>query len=300
MTIKTKIFRFFYFVLRMIVRVPELFGVKTRMHENTIARWLVPMYIKKNFVPLIKDLPEQKPVRTNHETIWQFWTPNKVFGTPDVIKACMNTVEKHRGEKKHIILNNDNLSDFTDLPGFVYDRFKSGDMWPAHFTDIVRLEALHKNGGIWMDATNYMTAPIPEYIDSLPFFIFHAISEGSPYSLIQNCFIKADKGAFLLDGWLALILEYWKKENKKIDYFQHQLMFKALIQGDSRAAKLYSEMPVVDQKETHQLSLEKMLAPFDEKRWAEISSDSFFQKLRYQFKEIPSGSYLDVLTKAAL
>ena len=203
-------------------------------------------------------------------------------------------------EKKHIILNNDNLSNFTDLPGFIFDRFKAGEIWPAHFTDIVRLEVLHKNGGIWMDATNYMTAPIPEYIDTEPFFIFHAISEGSPYSFIQNCFIKSDKNAFLLDGWLAMMLEYWKRENKKIDYFQHQLMFKALVQADPRAAKLYAQMPLIDQKTTHQLSLEKMLEPFDQKRWDEIKNSSFFQKLRYQFPNIPTGSYLDVLTKAAL
>jgi hypothetical protein len=185
-----------------------------------------------------------------------------------------------------------NIGDYADLPGVIFDRLDSGRLWRANFADILRLNLLKNHGGIWADATDYFTAPIPEWVDAQPFFMFHATECGSPYSFIQNCFIKSDKDSLLLRAWYQMMIEYWTREDCRIDYFQHQLMFKGLVFGDDRANALYKKMPNKSQEPTHRLAGRKLFAPFDQAEFDAMRRESFFQKLnRRAADEIPADSY---------
>ncbi|MDR0546459.1 MAG: capsular polysaccharide synthesis protein, partial [Dysgonamonadaceae bacterium] len=224
MTSKLQWFRFYSFLL---TRLPAVLGRSfRRKHHENIKQAITVRFFAKNYVPLIKNLPPKETSLETPETLWQYWGQG-AGKAPDLVQACFRTAGKFCGERKHIIIDNKTLPDYTDLPGFLYDRFNAGEIGFAHFADLVRLELLYRHGGYWCDATNYMTAEIPQWIDELDFFVFHARTMGSPYSFMQNCFIRSAKGAFLLEAWRTLLFEYWKNENRSIDYFQHQLMFKA-------------------------------------------------------------------------
>lgn len=42
----------------------------------------------------------------------------------------------------------------------------------AHYSDIIRLALLYSYGGIWLDATIYMSGPLPQYITNEEWFMY--------------------------------------------------------------------------------------------------------------------------------
>ena len=144
------------------------------------------------------------------------------------------------------------------------------------------MELLYEHGGIWLDSTGFATSAIPDWIINEDFFVYMAGTKvGSPYSYMQNCFIRARRGAYLLDAWRVMILDYWMHENHAFDYFMHQLLFKTLVTNDARAKKYFAKMPHVDQDPTHALWWAIANEPFSKKLFDEYTCDAFFQKTTY-------------------
>jgi hypothetical protein len=116
---------------------------------------------------------------------------------------------------------------------------------------------------------------------------------------MQNCFIRAKKGSFLCDAWYRMCIEYWKEETELSDYFQHQLMFKALISNQSKARNLFNVMPHVSEDGIHQLIGDNLLKKFDANEWERIKKTSFFQKTTYKVPPVVdyTGTYFSELSK---
>ena len=117
------------------------------------------------------------------------------------------------------------------------------------------------------------------------------------YSYIQNCFIRSRKGSYLLEAWRAMILEYWLHEDRRVDYFQHQVMFRTLVTYNAAAAKLFGEMAQLDQYPTHLYLYEYKDLPYDEKILLKAAEEGFFyQKTSYRdLENIVPGSFADHL-----
>jgi len=253
--------------------------------EINIKTELLPKYFTRKYLPSIKDLAQKEITVEKPETIWQFWDNPAGRTTPEIVKASFETINKFKGNFAHKILDNSTIGNYSDLPGYIFDRLKKGQMRYAHFSDLLRLNLLKNHGGVWMDATCYMTDFLPEYIIKRDFFVFLAGNlTYFPYSFMQNCFIRAKIGSFLCEAWYQMCIEYWKNETKRIDYFQHQLMFKALILNNETAKNLFAEMPRISEDETHQLVGNNLLKKFDANEWEKIKKLSFFQKTTYMVK----------------
>jgi len=250
-----------------------------------ITAKLLPNYFERKYLFLVKDMA-QKPITVESpETIWQFWDNPVGRTTPEIVKASFRTVEKFKGSFEHKILDNSTVGDYSDLPGYVFDRLKSGHMRYAHFSDLLRLNLLKNHGGVWMDATVYMTGLIPERITNQDFFVFLTGELTSfPYSFVQNCFIRAKIGAFLCEAWYRMCVEYWKDEARRVTYFQHQLIFKTLVFKNPTARDLFAKMPHLSEDETHQFAGNRLINKFDAEEWERVINSSFFQKTRYMIK----------------
>jgi hypothetical protein len=242
-------------------------------------------YFAREYLPLT-DNPAKKQISAeNPETIWQFWDNPTEQATPEIVNASFRTVEKFKGNFDHKILNNLSISDYSDLPGYVFDRFKKRQMDYAHFSDLLRLNLLKNHGGIWMDATDYMTDFVPEDIIHQDFFVFLTGDlTHFPYSFMQSCFIRARKGVFLCEAWYEMCVEYWKKETKRMDYFQIHLMFKTLVLKNPSAQRAFAEMPRRSDDEIHQLTGKRLFEDFNATEWERVRTMSFFQKTTYKLK----------------
>lgn len=236
------------------------------------------------------------------ERIFSIWLQGE-DKAPAIVQACWRSVRANCREEL-VILDADTVFDWIELPSYVVDKWKSGKMRHAHFTDICRVALLYRHGGLWLDSTDFVTAPIPGWILGQDFFVYMSgENQRGFYSYIQNCFIRGRKGNYLLKSWLGAMFTYWREEDDVIDYFVHQLLFRKVVEHDKSAAELFRLMPKVCQDPTHTLWFGNADRPFDSALFEELTSGAAFQKTEYKSSSarnpIP-GSFADMMQKMFL
>ena len=264
---------------------------RRKIRTNYIMK-TVDKYFQK-YLSVVKDVKETKVVKNDkNEKIWTLWLQGEE-NAPDIVKSCFRSVRRHC-KQELVILDSNTIFDYISLPDVIVQKYREGKIGHAHFADICRVELLYQHGGYWLDATGFVTEPIPKFITDADFFMFLVNPEWSfGYSFVQNCFIRARKGAYLLAAWRAMILDYWMHENKETDYFMHQLLFKTLVMHDERAKKYFEEMPHVLQDGTHMLWWGYRDKPFDEKVFKQVTKDAFFQKTTFRDLKVLPGSFAE-------
>lgn len=231
----------------------------------------------RNFVPV-----QQSEDDTGcEERIFSIWLQGEEKA-PKIVKACWNSIRRNC-KLKLTVLDEKSVLEWVSLPDYIIQKWRKGSIRPAHFADICRLALLVKYGGVWMDATVFLPAPLPGWIMDEDFFLFMSgETQRGWHSYVQNCFIRARKGNFLASAWLALLLEYWRREDKPIDYFVHQLLFKKLVEKNDRAAREFASMPKILQDPTHELWFLHGDADFNPESWAKMTAGVAFQKTEYK------------------
>jgi hypothetical protein len=251
-------------------------------------------YFACKYLSETENLEQKEIVTEAPETIWQFWDNPARRTTPEIVKSSLESVNRFKGKFNLKVLNNATFPEYSDLPGYVLDKFNKGQISYTHFSDLLRLNLLKNHGGIWLDATAYMTDFIPDNILKENFFVFLTGKLSHyPYSYMQNCFIRAKRGSYLCEAWYRMCIKYWKNETDTADYFQHQLMFKALVSNQAKASNLFQSMPQISDDEIHQLVGNKLFEKFNADDWERIKQASFFQKTTYKVPEGKdySGTY---------
>ena len=236
------------------------------------------------------------------ERIFSIWLQGEQ-SAPDIVKACWRSI-KANSSRELVVLDSGSLGDWIDLPPHVTDKWKRGLIKPAHFTDICRVALLYRYGGYWMDATDFLPAELPEWIDDRDFFVYMSGERlRGWYAYIQNCFIRARRGNYLLALWLNAMLVYWSHEDSAIDYFVHQLLFRKAVGSDPRAAELFAAMPKIVQDPTHELWFGNASKPFDPELFRSLTAAAAFQKTEYRSSDAVSprpGSFADAMMKMYL
>ena len=254
-------------------------------------------YTRKNWLQAADNVPVTPVIRNDHEErIFTLWLQGEEQA-PDIVKSCFASIRRHCTQPL-VILDGKTVFDWITLPEAIVEKYRAGKIKPAHFADICRVELLHTYGGYWLDSTCYVSTPIPAWITEHDFFVFMAGEKvHGNYSFIQNCFIRARKGSYLLEAWRAMILDYWLHEDRRVDYFQHQVMFRTLVTYNETAAKLFGEMAQLDQYPTHLYLYEYKNLPYDEKVLLKAAEEGFFyQKTSYRdLENIVPGSFADHL-----
>ncbi len=270
---------------------------KRREVRSSILSSVLPRYFKR-YLPAAAAIPERNVIQDDkNEKIFTLWLQGE-DKAPPLVKACFRSIRKNC-KQELVVLDENTIFDYITLPEEIMAKRRAGKIKHAHFADICRVELLYEHGGFWLDSTDFVTGPIPDWIVKEDFFVYLAGQNvGSPYSYMQNCFIRARKGAYLLDAWRAMILDFWIHEDHNFDYFMHQLIFKTLVHNDPRAIEYFAKMPHVDQDPTHALWWGYGAQPFNQEVFDRVTSGAFFQKTTYNspwVKHIQPGTFADVM-----
>ena len=205
---------------------------------------------------------------------------------PPLVKACFRSMRRNL-KQELVVLDEKTLFDWITLPDFIVEKWRQGKIPHTQFSDICRIELLFQHGGLWFDATDFVTAPVPQYIMDQDIFLFMAGEKirGS-YAFIQSCFMRARKGNPVMGVWREANAIYWKEENSKINYFVHHLLLRLSVDVNPVAAEYFAKMTKVDQDPTHALWGEHCADPYDEAEFERLTRDSFFQKTNYKDKRL--------------
>lgn len=272
-------------------------AVRRRRRGDATSK-AVMKYLQR-YVPYVRNIPEDGPAEEEPERIFSIWLQGEE-NAPAIVKACFRSMRKFCRQEL-VVLDSNNLGDWIELPSYIMDKWKRGCIRPAHFSDICRTELLYRHGGVWMDATGFMTAPVPESIMNEDFFIFMSgDSVSGSYAFVQNCFFRARKGNYLLKAWNTAIRTYWEYENSTVDYFVHQMLFRLAVENNPKAAALFGRMPQISQDPTHALWWNYRDKPFSQEEFDRVTAGSFFQKTEYKSRSasVPvPGSFSDVMQR---
>ena len=205
---------------------------------------------------------------------------------PLLARCCYNSLKMNAGAYKITFIDEKNYSDYVDIPPYIYEKFKAGKMKPAHFTDVIRINLLERYGGLWLDATIFVTSSIPEIIFNLPFFTikYHVNANHRNVSLGRwTAFLLASQAGNILPQFvLEFMSEYWRVKDLLIDY--------ALF--DYSIATAYNELPecrnlidAVPQSNPDLRKLNGLLnSEFNQDKFNKLTLSTQFFKLTYKQK----------------
>jgi hypothetical protein len=102
-------------------------------------------------------------VENTKPIIWFMWWQGKE-AMPDVIQINYNALQHNLNGYEIVFLNKNNFQQYLELPQFVWDKLESGIISITHLSDLIRASVLYQYGGLWLDATIHVTAPLPNYM----------------------------------------------------------------------------------------------------------------------------------------
>jgi hypothetical protein len=155
-----------------------------------------------------------------------------------MVKACQDSMRRYITDREIIQLTYENYKDYVTLPEHIVRNFERGQIPPALFADLLRLEVLIKYGGTWMDATILCTDSglmendlwLKEIMDS-NLFMFQALRKGDPrFYGISNWFITAKRGSRPLMVLRDVLTEYWRDYCVTLNYYMFHDFFYSIAQ----------------------------------------------------------------------
>lgn len=133
------------------------------------TKWL-DHYIEHNYSDILDHFKNDKIVltHTKGQYIWVFWGQGEKQ-MPPLIKACYKQLVHFNSNV--ILVTYQNLSDYINLSPIIYKKVKNGQICWANFSDIIRNTLLAKYGGLWLDATVWVSGKLPiDKLSQMEFF----------------------------------------------------------------------------------------------------------------------------------
>lgn len=163
--------------------------------------------------------PENKIEESSN--IWVFWWQGINEKTPSVVRDCIESIEKFKGNHSVNVVTKYNYKDYVEISEHILKKFNEGKITITHFSDILRSELLYKYGGIWMDATILMNGDLSKEIYQCSFYtIKHGLF--SEYHVCKGKWSGYFLGACPKNPFIGFLREcfneYWKNEDQLICY----------------------------------------------------------------------------------
>lgn len=192
------------------------------------------------------DKPKAKKIFETDKIIWQYWAQG-YDRLPETVRKCIDSVDKYSGEYTVIRLTDANLEEYLDIPEYITE--KRAVYSYAFFSDLLRVMLLSVYGGLWLDATVFLSGQIPQEYADYDFFLFQRdpLEPNKDYwenvyayyycwrkefrvNMLSSIFF-AKKGSEVVSSLASLMMKWWREHDDVPDYFFLQILFDVLIKG---------------------------------------------------------------------
>lgn len=270
---------------------PKRTAVLLRKHEVMLS------YFEKMFKDFIDSYDHQAPLPEDDPSmrgkIWVCWWQG-LDNAPDIVKACVRSIRKHSCGHEVIVLNESNYLEYASMPDWVVDKYRSGVISKTNFSDLLRFTLLSQHGGVWLDATIFVTSPLSEdwfkkdfYTVSRPDCDHMSIAAGYFSDFAMGCsYDNRRVFVFIRD----LFLQYWRLNDSLIDYLTNDYI---IVLARNHFKEVQEAFASVKPSNPHLGALLLQLSePFDPNTWKQITTDTSLFKLswKYNQKLISNGS----------
>ena len=286
----------FWQVVNSLIKIfLELFIFNKKIRRILKGNW-AKFYLRKYVRKAVKSItitPHASPLKDEGKIIWQYWESSD-GSIPPLVQACLNSVEKYKGDKcKRILLTPENVKDYADIPQIFWDLKESGKIKTAFFSDILRTCLLIQHGGIWIDSTVLLTEELPSYITDTNLFVFQNDLKIDLDGLnMASYFIAAKKDNKILKETLAALIQYWKENRFLVNYFTFLHTFTMVTQSSKENKELFLKVPFFNFLPVQQFQGE-LLNQFSQERWDEIKKISGIHKLTHKQSVLTKKKEID-------
>ena len=211
---------------------------------------------------------------------------------PPIVRACYRRVcNVFNDEKSEVVLITEkNYSDYITFPDYIIKKYQSGIISNAHYADILRWGLMAKYGGIWIDATVFLTYDSSDAIKkalSLPFYT-RKLANASECpnepcrGLWCNFYFMGhhNSNVRIFSFVYNSLLFYWKKHEIAFHYVFLDYIIWAAYQNISDIKELIDKVPA-NNKHVWYLS-SRMNDIYNEEEWKLLLSKNDFYKLTYK------------------
>lgn len=244
---------------------------------RTIIKWLDKRY-GQEAEKISKSQFENNRIKEN-APIWIFWWQGEK-SMPPIVKSCYRSVLKNAGEHPVILITEDNIKDYVNIHPYIYIKVYNKQITLTHLSDILRENLLFQYGGIWMDATIYMTAPFNKEMYTYEYYTIKGAFEEWEWT---GFFQATGKGNMLAKVVSHLFNCYWKEHNCLISYLLIDCFLAVARKHSANIDKMINSLP---QKDTSIFLLNDYFLdkPFNDSTMKELSERTNLHKLSYKYK----------------
>lgn len=213
--------------------------------------------------------------------IWYCWLQGEQE-LPAVVDLCYKSLKKNANGHPIYFITLENYKKYVTIPDFIENLYFEGKIFPAHFSDILRVALLYKHGGLWMDATLYLTKNISENIFQ---FSFYSIKNSEFGSFVSKCrwtvgFMAGYKNNPLFGAVFDLFCTYIKENPVQVDYLMMDYFIDILYQKNKQIKEQIDQVPY--NNPNLYLLKRGLCKPFDQSEFNKITSDTEIIKLDWK------------------
>lgn len=212
------------------------------------------------------DMEPVKPNLVGKKIIWQYWGQG-LDELPEIVDLCFKSIDKFKNDYKVIRITDETLKDYISLPSFIIDKLESGELRAVFFSDLLRVSLLSVYGGVWLDASIFLTQALPEEYRYYDFFMYSRDPNSAYKSWGKNDIhfyfnwrqdfkvnhlssVMFSKPNSQISKVLTdLLLYFWETEVDVPHYFFFQILINELKESDY----LEFKFPIVDNALPHLL-----------------------------------------------
>ena len=246
-------------------------------------RGVAAQHLQKRYDGLMKQLNQKYQGTTLEQRrsnkVWVCWLQG-FDKAPELVKMCVDSMRKYLVDKEIVLVTYKNFHEYAELPDIIVTKYEKGQIPPALFSDLLRLELLIRHGGTWMDASMLCTGShYPKEIMDCDLFMFQALVKGDPrFHGASNWFITACTNNRPLMVLRDVLLQYWHDYNCTLNYYMFHDFFYEI-------AKLFPEEIAAMPRKNRLLPLmllDKNGNIIDRERLQELKKRCCFHKLNYR------------------
>ena len=260
---------------------------------------------------LVDSSDEKEEVVTEFpKMIWTMWQQGEAQ-IPETVETSMKTIKDFakRNDCKFYLLTDENLADFINIPSDITDKYKKKKLSAAHYSDIIRFSLLYKYGGIWMDATLFISPYATLEMFEGDFFTLNHPPIGT--NQMERTVGDFKWAGFFLAGkkgkpYFKHIRDLYLYYVRKYPVFIHYLMMDYFILSEYKCKpyfeNLVDRLPILAPAERVWFLRDHAHDLFDEKEWEEVLKTTPIMKTTYKIKkeEVLPESYLDQFLQGKL
>lgn len=153
----------------------------------------------------------------------------------------------------------------------------------THKSDLIRLALLERYGGIWLDATCFVSEPLTPRVDRL---LENGDTFGFTYSpaMISSWFLASRQSSYVIHLWRAALFMWWEERGELLGYFLLHHFFEMLYELDDRFRAEWEKGTQLSSRPPHALQA-AMLKDYEPTDYQTALENSFVHKLTHKARK---------------